>query len=95
MTRGKVLNLRRPGYCQHQHTTDGIPGRIPVPIKRCVFEDVLSTFTPVFASRPAGATVITLDSLPPLHLAAPVAPGFYLAGLCAFPVQPLFRFISR
>lgn len=52
--------------------------RIPVNIKRCVFEDVLSTFTPVFASpTPPGATAITLDSLP--HLAALAAPGFFFS----------------
>lgn len=96
MTRGESVGVRgAPDTVNTEPDRAAFLARIPVNIKRGVFEDVLSTFTPVFAARPAGGCSNNFGLPPTLHLAAPVAPGFYLAGLCAFPVQPLFRFISR
>lgn len=40
-----------PGNGQHKNISSGIPGPgIPINIKRRVFEDILSSFTPVFAA---------------------------------------------
>lgn len=96
MTRGKVLGLRRPGYSQHRkhigwHSS---PAFLSISNGACLRMS-LARLRPVFAARPAGGHSNNFGLPPTLHLAALVAPGFYLAGLCAFPVQPLFRFISR
>lgn len=87
----EVLNLQRRGYSQHEAYRMAFLANIPLNIKRCVFEDILSAFTPVFAPWPTGASAITLDPLPRgISLQWPLS-LFYLAGLCAFPVRGAFQ----
>lgn len=64
----------------------GIPQRIPLNIKRYVFEEILSPFTPVFAPGPSGMNQCNnCCPLPLNHITMAVLP-LHLAGLYAFPV---------
>lgn len=83
MTRGEVLDLNCHGYSQHKAYPMAFLPQIPINIKRCLFEDILRTFTPVFAPWPTHRGQSNNVGLPPtLQLVAVTTLGFYLAGLC-------------
>lgn len=95
---------RSPGNRTHRPHHRGIPRSVFPPSVRCVFEEILSPFTPVFAPSPIGAwgnigraaSPYQLNALPLVPPHSPRFFFFYLYWVCVPSVTRLFfRFISR